>query len=165
MERTHRHTHIHTALRQAGGISLLLIIIMKRLHVEHLPLRAQHDGRSVPPTSLRSHTHSYFSSLSSLPPLLTPPPPCLTIFTRPQGLPADVPLCTSPSTPPASWVSPGFGESQAPAQACTGACFYQSKQMEKEREIASWDGVQSGNGDLAADLLSSSLFYTLTFYL
>lgn len=101
MWNTHKHTRIHTALRQAGGISLLLIIIMKRLHVEHLPLRAQRDGRSVPATSAHTHmhTHTYLilCSSSSIPPLLPPPLP-LTIFTRaPKGFSSP---CTTRTPPP-----------------------------------------------------------------
>lgn len=40
---TPSHIQIRTVLSQAGGISLLLMMIMKWLHVEHTALHAQHD--------------------------------------------------------------------------------------------------------------------------
>lgn len=99
---------------------------MKRLHMEHLPLRAQHDGRSVPTHArtqahIHKHTHTYTGThgLSLSVSSALPPPPLLKIFARPQGLPADVPFC---SVPP-SLGEPVFGESQAPEQACVGAYF------------------------------------------
>lgn len=130
---THMHTHIHTALRQAGGISLLLIIIMKRLHVEHLPLRAQHDCRSVPPTSLRSHTHSQlllqsFFTSSSSPSSSTPD----NIYQTP-GAPSGHPSLCFPFYPsrflgePGVWGVPG-------SSAGLHRCLFLPKQTDGKRE-------------------------------
>lgn len=82
------HTHIqwylqyiHSTQASRGNFSLL-IIIMKRLHMEHLPLRAQHDGRSVPAApntctdtrthpQAHAHMHGNTRSLSFCLPLLS----------------------------------------------------------------------------------------------
>lgn len=116
------HTHIYTALRQARGISLLLIIIMKRLHVEHLPLCAQHDGRSVPSASLHTNTLQSLFFLLLL-----------------QYLPDSHGRTSQWTSPTPSIPSHFLGEpgSLVSPRPVTNACFffsYQSKQMEKEKE-------------------------------
>lgn len=97
---------MYTALGQPGGISLLLIIIRKPLHLEHLSFHAHHDSRSLPATSHHAHQRTqpflfFLSSFHSVPRLAF----LLTIFTSPQGLPAGVSLSVSPQLSFTSWVS------------------------------------------------------------
>jgi len=66
------------------------------------------------------HTHSHLFCLSSVPPLFFPPSlPPENINQTPEASSRRPSLCL----PISHSGEPGFGESQAPAQAHTGACF------------------------------------------
>ena len=67
-----------------------------------------------------------------------------------------------PSPHSCSLGEPWFGVSQASAQACTGACFYQSKQMEKERERVI-DGALCPAGTLRS--LATGTYLQISFLL
>lgn len=160
---TYTHTHTYTALRQAGGISLLLIIIMKRLHAEYLPLRTQHDSRSVPALHTQAHTHAHislfflkfsssFSSTSS------------NIYQTTMD-----PTGHSPSSPsPPGWAGVWWIPVWSAGLHCS---LFSPKQTDGKRErdrqsvVPSWDSAQYGNRDLVKHLVPSSLSSIFTVYL
>ena len=142
---THTHTHTHTDIRSTqtgwGNFSLVNNHYETASHGALASLRSA--WWQVCPGNLPTHTHlpahSYFSRLSSLPPLLLPPPPLLIIFTGPRALLVGVPPPTSSPPLPLPgragvWWVPGSSTGLHRCLFLTKANRWRGREREKERE-------------------------------